>query len=84
LYHLGVNNFIIFVGKYMKIGDLVRCVDGADSLGIVISEVRTSTTEDNHRLGVMYSDAHLVVDIFVHDTIATFDTEELEMLSESR
>ncbi len=70
----------------MKVGDLVREDWAGGRLGVVVSKIRRSTPLDNHRLGVMYSDVHPVVDVLLtREAIKVVrDIDTLEVLSENR
>ena len=70
----------------MKVGDLVREDWAGGRLGVVVSKIRRSTPQDNHKLGVMYGDVHPVVDVLITrkaiKVVREIDT--LELVNESR
>ena len=70
----------------MKVGDLVREDWAGGRLGVVVSKIRRSTPQDNHKLGVMYCDVHPVVDVLLtREAIKVVrDIDTLELINESR
>ena len=70
----------------LKIGDLVREYGVLGRVGVVLSEIRRSTPQDNYQMGVMYGDNHRVVDVFVFEAgaKAVCDIDGVEVISEHR